>query len=82
MSTKSHVDPDDSNGLSIGVEQTIKNTQSPDLRYHWSILSIILFITIFHVYNRMVRTNSSAKHSVIIWSVARDVREIDDLVQF
>ena len=58
MSTKSHVDPDDSNGLSIGVEQTIKNTQSPDLRYHWSISSIILTVTIFHVYNRIVRRNS------------------------
>ena len=57
MSTKSHVDPDDSNGSSIGVEQTIKNTQSPDLRYHWSISSIIFTVTIFHVYNWMVRTN-------------------------
>ena len=58
VSSKSHNDLDDSNGLSIGVEQTIQNTQSPDLRYHWSISSIIFTVTIFHVYNRMMRTNS------------------------
>ena len=66
MSTKSNTDPDDSNGLSIGVELTIKNAQSPDLRYHWSISSITLTETIFHVYNRMVRTNSQNEEDATV----------------
>ena len=32
VSTKSYTDPNDSNGLFIGVEETIKNAHSPDLR--------------------------------------------------
>ena len=39
---------------SIGVERTIKNAHSRDLRYQWSISSIMLTVTIFHAYNRMV----------------------------
>jgi len=58
MSTKSHTDLDDSNGLLIGVEQSIKKAQLPDLRNYSSISSIILTVTIFHVYDMMVRTYS------------------------
>ena len=59
MSTKSDVDSDHSNGLSIAVEQsTIKKnlsqiSETAGLFY----LYIILTVTIFYLFNRMERTN-------------------------
>ena len=58
MSAKSLIHADDSSGLSIGVEETMKNAQSTDLRSHCLISSVIGIDIIVLLYNRMVRTNS------------------------